>query len=126
MNLADRSLALVDYALRRRFAFKTMFPQFDSDSFAGWLEKRNMGKELVQLIVSRMSDLNKAISEDELLGENYMIGHSYFCPTESDLSHLNFDWYKSVIETEILPLLAEYWFDNKSKQDEAKGKLLAN
>lgn len=125
MNLADRSLALVDYALRRRFAFKTLVPKYQSDAFSNWLTGKSMPSELIDLIVNRMSELNQAIADDESLGENYMIGHSYFCPTDPDLSGKDRNWYDGIIETEIVPLLKEYWFDNKDQQKSASERLLA-
>lgn len=80
MNVADRSLAMVDYALRRRFAFMTLKPQFQNESFRRWLLDRRMSDDLIGLIVTRMGALNQEIADDALLGENYQIGHSYFCP----------------------------------------------
>ena len=125
MNLADRSLALVDYALRRRFAFKTLVPKYQSEAFSNWLAGKSMPGALSDLIVNRMSELNQAIAEDESLGENYMIGHSYFCPNDPDLSSKNRDWYDGIIETEIIPLLKEYWFDDKDQQKSSRERLLA-
>ena len=78
MNLADRSLAMVDYALRRRFSFISIEPQFRSGKFREWLLSRHMDVQLVDLIVNRMTTLNEEIAKDDLLGENYQIGHSFF------------------------------------------------
>lgn len=125
MNVADRSLALVDYALRRRFAFVTLKPQYESEHFGEWLRERRMPSELVKLIIDRMTSLNRAIREDTLLGENYQIGHSYFCPRGDDFSALDKSWYLSIVRTEIIPLLKEYWFDNLKKADDAERNLLA-
>ena len=80
MNLADRSLAMVDYALRRRFAFISLKPQFASPRFRDWLLERNMEQSLVALIIERLTAINKQIEEDLTLGPNYQIGHSFFCP----------------------------------------------
>ena len=124
MNIADRSLAMVDYALRRRFAFFTLRPQYEGEIFRQWLRDRFMPAELVDLIISRMSDLNREIREDPLLGENYQIGHSYFCPKGDNFAQLNQAWYADIVETEIAPLLKEYWFDNPHKADEAIKQLL--
>jgi 5-methylcytosine-specific restriction protein B len=124
MNIADRSLAMVDYALRRRFAFVTLQPQFEGRRFRQWLLDRSMSEELVNLIVARLSSLNREIKDDPLLGENYQVGHSYFCPKGSDFSGLDKDWYERVVDTEIAPLLYEYWFDNRQKAEEAKRQLL--
>lgn len=125
MNLADRSLAMVDYALRRRFAFMTLRPQFVSTKFKEWLTMRNMDNHLVERIVNRMTTLNDEIVADNLLGENYQIGHSYFCPKGDDFAELGEDWFRGVVETEIAPLLDEYWFDNRQRAKEAKRNLLA-
>jgi 5-methylcytosine-specific restriction enzyme B len=112
MNLADRSLAMVDYALRRRFAFMSLKPQFQAASFREWLKRRNMRDDLIKLIVDRMSALNQEIAKDPLLGENYAIGHSFFCPRGDNFNELTRQWYESLVKTEIIPLLEEYWFDN--------------
>jgi 5-methylcytosine-specific restriction enzyme B len=125
MNLADRSLAMVDYALRRRFVFVTLRPQYESERFQQWLLERGMKPSLVELIVSRMADLNRAIREDPLLGENYQVGHSYFIPRGEDFAGLDEDWYHAIIRTEIAPLLREYWFDDPRKAEEMERKLLA-
>ena len=125
MNLADRSLAMVDYALRRRFAFVTLRPQFGSPRFRNWLTMRNMESQLIDLIVSRMTALNEEISTHDLLGENYQIGHSFFCPKGENFAGLDRGWFRAVVETEIAPLLDEYWFDDRQRAQEAKRNLLA-
>jgi 5-methylcytosine-specific restriction protein B len=124
MNLADRSLAMLDYALRRRFVFVTLKPQYESEQFRRWLLERAMKPELADLIITRMSALNRQIKDDPLLGENYQIGHSYFTPRGDNFASLDLDWYRSIVRTEIVPLLKEYWFDNPKKAEEAEGKLL--
>jgi 5-methylcytosine-specific restriction enzyme B len=103
MNVADRSLAMVDYAMRRRFVFIT----------------------LIQLIVERMSKLNQEIREDPLLGENYELGHSFFLPKGDNFGGLDKNWYRRVVRTEIVPLLKEYWFDNPRRAKETEKRLLA-
>ena len=125
MNLADRSLAMMDYALRRRFVFVTLQPQYASEMFRHWLLERSMKPELVNLIVARMTELNRQIKDDPLLGENYQIGHSYFTPRGDNFAELDLTWYRSIIHTEIVPLLKEYWFDNLKKARDAEAKLLA-
>ena len=125
MNVADRSLAMVDYALRRRFAFATLKPQYESDLYRQWLLDRSMSPDLVNLIIERMTALNKEIKEDPLLGENYQIGHSFFCPNGDNFAGLNRNWYYGIVRTEIVPLLKEYWFDNQAKAEEAERRLLA-
>jgi 5-methylcytosine-specific restriction protein B len=77
------------------------------------------------LIIERMTALNKEIKEDPLLGENYQIGHSFFCPNGDNFASLDRNWYYSVVRTEIAPLLKEYWFDNRAKAEEAERRLLA-
>jgi 5-methylcytosine-specific restriction protein B len=124
MNLADRSLAMLDYALRRRFVFITLKPQYESEAFRRWLLERSMKPELVDVIVTRMSALNRRIKDDALLGENYQIGHSYFTPRGDNFAALDMDWYRSIVRTEIVPLLKEYWFDNPKKAEEAEEMLL--
>ena len=125
MNVADRSLAMVDYAMRRRFVFITLKPQYESELFSQWLLDRSMEPELIQLIVERMSALNQEIREDPLLGENYELGHSFFLPKGDNFAGLDKTWYRRVIRTEIVPLLKEYWFDNPKRAKEAERKLLA-
>ena len=125
MNLADRSLAMVDYALRRRFVFVTLMPQYESELYRQWLLERSMDPDLVLLITGRMSELNREISEDPLLGENYQIGHSFFLPKGDNFAELDRDWYEGIIRTEIVPLLKEYWFDNPRKAKDVEKRLLA-
>jgi 5-methylcytosine-specific restriction protein B len=125
MNTADRSLSIVDYALRRRFAFMTLAPRFASEHFREWLLERHMPEELVSLVSSRMSALNATISSDPLLGESYQVGHSFFCPVGEDFSDLTREWYEGIVKTEVAPLLREYWFDNPKRASEAEGALLA-
>ncbi len=124
MNLADRSLAMVDYALRRRFAFVQMEPKFQSESYQDWLLNRGMNPAIVNLIIGKIGALNQEIADDPLLGENYLIGHSYFCPKGDDFSGLEKQWFDSIIHTEIEPLIKEYWFDNPKKAVEAIRNLI--
>jgi 5-methylcytosine-specific restriction protein B len=124
MNVADRSLAMVDYAMRRRFVFITLKPQYESELFSQWLLERGMDAELIQLIVERMSKLNQEIREDPLLGENYELGHSFFLPKGDNFGGLDKNWYRRVVRTEIVPLLKEYWFDNPKRAKEAEKRLL--
>jgi 5-methylcytosine-specific restriction protein B len=125
MNVADRSLAMVDYAMRRRFVFITLKPQYESPLFRQWLLERAMDEELVQLIVERMTRLNREIREDPLLGENYELGHSFFLPKGDNFGGLDQNWYVRVVRTEIIPLLKEYWFDNPKRAEDAEKRLLA-
>lgn len=125
MNVADRSLAMVDYALRRRFAFLSLPPRFDSQRFASWLRDRNMDPDLVRLIIDRMTALNRRIADDPLLGPNYQVGHSFFCPKGHNFTGLDRSWYEGIVKTEILPLLEEYWFDHRQRAEDERNCLLA-
>jgi 5-methylcytosine-specific restriction enzyme B len=118
MNTADRSLAMVDYALRRRFCFFDIKPAFDTEygknAFVSYLQKIGASSELASKIVLRITALNARIREDsKQLGPGYEIGHSYFC-TKPQVAY-DETWYRSIIEFEIAPLLREYWFDNIDK-----------
>lgn len=121
MNTADRSLAIVDYALRRRYAFINIMPAFN-DKFRNYLMSRKVPKDLTDLIIDRLTDLNKTIKKDDNLKEWFGIGHSYFCNVPDNPSK---DWYQSIINSEIGPLIKEYWFDNESFADECIKKLLS-
>lgn len=124
MNTADRSLAMVDYALRRRFRFITLRPEFSSDAFGKFLGDAGAASGLTKKIVSRMNALNEVIAADaKNLGPGYQIGHSYFCPRNGIKP--GEDWYRRVIESEIVPLIQEYWFDNEQKVKEQRSALLS-
>lgn len=123
MNTADRSLALVDYALRRRFGFIDIEPAFGRERFSEYLLKERMPSEMVSKINTRMAALNRAIRADRKnLGPGYEIGHSYFVPSGEE-ENLDDTWYASVVATEIAPLLREYWFDQPGSLDEHIGRL---
>jgi 5-methylcytosine-specific restriction protein B len=125
MNTADRSLSLVDYALRRRFAFSTLQPKFENDKFAEILAEAGASSSLIEKIRGRMGTVNKVIADDDRnLGPGYQIGHSYFCPGP-DHKTLDESWYREVIESEIKPLLEEYWVDESGKVQEHVSRLLA-
>jgi hypothetical protein len=122
MNTADRSLALVDYALRRRFAFITLAPEYGSDKFREVLDARGAKGELIDKIIAGMGALNKTIHADARnLGWGYCIGHSFFCPGK-DVTP-DEAWYQEVLEYEIAPLLREYWVDDESRCEEELDKL---
>jgi 5-methylcytosine-specific restriction protein B len=116
---------MVDYALRRRFAFMRLKPQFQNESFRKWLLDRGMSDVLIGLIVTRIGALNQEIANDALLGENYQVGHSFFCPKGNNFEGLDRNWYEAIVETEIVPLLKEYWFDNGKRAEQVAEKLLA-
>jgi len=124
MNTADRSLAMVDYALRRRFRFFSLKPRIEDDSFRQHLSSRSVSTDVIEVIVKRISSLNKAIADDSKnLGWGYQIGHSFFCP-EDGRDDLNLDWYRSIVRAEVAPLLEEYWFDDPKKAEEWTTTLL--
>lgn len=109
MNTADRSLALMDYALRRRFAFFDFAPAFSSEGFKNYLAEKNSQK--LDSLITAVESLNNTISSDESLGDGFRIGHSYFC-TDGEITD---EWLKSVVEYEVIPLIKEYWFDEPTK-----------
>jgi 5-methylcytosine-specific restriction protein B len=109
MNTADRSLAVVDYALRRRFAFVNVNPSFER-SFNNELLNNGIDEGIIQKIIERMRYLNRQILDDPSLGQGFQIGHSYFCNFRNGKG--DEDWYQRIIKYEISPLLVEYWFDN--------------
>ena len=95
MNTADRSLAMVDYALRRRFTFVTLKPAFKTDEFRSFLVRKQAESDVINTIISRMSALNDQIcAVKNNLGPGFMIGHSFFCPQETE-EELGIDWYRS-------------------------------
>jgi MoxR-like ATPase len=124
MNTADRSLAMVDYALRRRFAFLTLEPQIESQRFRQHLVDRNAPAALINAIIRRIGALNAEIAEDKAnLGPGFCIGHSFFTP--ADEATPDEAWYQRIIRCEIKPLLKEYWFDDPQRADDWAARLLA-
>ena len=109
MNTADRSLAMLDYALRRRFAFYEMRPGFETEGFSEY--RMALENDKFNNLIHCVESLNAVISADDSLGDGFCIGHSYFC-TEKEIDDM---WLNSVITYEIVPLLNEYWFDEPSK-----------
>lgn len=109
MNTADRSLAMLDYALRRRFAFFEISPAFGSSGFRAYRTKVNNPK--FDRLIATVEQLNDVIANDDSLGEGFCIGHSYFCTKAT----INDEWMKSIVEYELIPLLKEYWFDEAVK-----------
>src|SRR5260370_928828 len=124
MNTAHRSLAMVDYALRRRFRFITLKPEFGGKAFHDFLIESGAWLEMAKKIITRMTALNEVIATDtKNLGPGYQIGHGYFCPRNGIKP--DDDWYRRVVESEIVPLIQEYWFDNEQKVKEQRSALLA-
>ena len=118
MNTADRSLKMVDYALRRRFSFFEFKPEFDKPEFKNFLKDKNVNAKTIDRIVNNISKVNQQISDDNFeLGDGYCIGHSYFCPKGNSSDSFGDQWYEQIIEYEIKPLINEYYFD---KPDQAK------
>ena len=109
MNTADRSLAMLDYALRRRFAFFEMKPGFDTDGFREY--RKGLASEKFDRLISCIENLNAAITADESLGEGFCIGHSFFC----NLKKATDQALSGIVEYELIPLLKEYWFDEPVK-----------
>lgn len=107
MNTADRSLAMLDYALRRRFAFFELQPGFDTDGFKTY--QSNINNRKLENLIACVKNLNYAIATDESLGEGFCIGHSYFCHLSPE--SVNDQVISNIVEYELIPLLKEYWFD---------------
>lgn len=127
MNTADRSLAMIDYALRRRFSFFEMKPAFDSAGFKDY--QKAVGNVKFDELIKTIKELNGSIEKDSALGPGFQIGHSYFCNSKPD--EVSEDWMKQIVKYEIIPLLQEYWFDepaegqdNRKKWEIWKEKLL--
>ena len=123
MNIADRSLALVDLALRRRFAFVTLEPLFNM-AWEDWCRDRDFPNDVITLIRDRLNALNETIAQDRALGPQFRVGHSYATPGDDDISDSR-AWFAEVIDTEIEPLLHEYWFDAPDRAREAAQALRA-
>lgn len=109
MNTADRSLAMIDYALRRRFSFFEMEPGFDSEGFVAY--QKSLDNEVLDELVARVKELNAEIARDRSLGRGFCIGHSYFCGRDV----ADEEWLREVVDYDILPMLTEYWFDDEAK-----------
>ena len=109
MNTADRSLAMLDYALRRRFAFYTMNPGFNSDGFRAY--KTKLASDKMDKLIACVENLNNVIAADDSLGEGFCVGHSYFCNIEEVTDAI----LSNIVEYELVPLLKEYWFDEPIK-----------
>lgn len=111
MNTADRSLAMIDYALRRRFSFFEMAPAFESDGFKKY--QHSLDNRTFDELISEIIKLNEEISRDKSLGNGFCIGHSYFCgKTKETCTN---EWMQSVVDYDILPMLSEYWFDDDTR-----------
>ena len=119
MNTADRSLAMIDYALRRRFSFFEMEPGFDSAGFKK-LQSR-MSDETFDALIEEIQALNADIAKDPSLGKGFQIGHSYFCLKKDETCSAQ--WLRSIVDFDILPTLSEYWYDEPDKVSDWEKKL---
>ncbi len=125
MNLADRSLALVDLALRRRFAFFDLEPALN-ETWRDWVHRQcEFPIKFLSDISQRIGSLNEQITADPNLGRQFRIGHSFVVPTAGEAIAVPEEWFIQVVDTEIAPLLSEYWFDDPNKVDEAKSQLVS-
>lgn len=112
MNTADRSLAMIDYALRRRFSFFDMEPGFETSGFKAYQEK--LASEKFNALIECIQELNTEIADDPSLGKGFCIGHSYFCGLQAD--ECTQEVLEDIVEYDILPMLSEYWFDNLTEK----------
>ncbi|WP_055562431.1 AAA family ATPase [Hymenobacter sp. AT01-02] len=124
MNLADRSLAPLDYALRRRFAFVGLEPEF-GEPLQAFLAAQQVPAPVITRLVSHLTALNQVIADDPDLGPDFCIGHSYFCQPPATPSAAP-EWLQLILEQEIAPLLDDYWLDQPAKAAQQKKKLLAS
>ncbi len=125
MNLADRSLTGMNVAMRRRFGFQDLKPQFGQPVFRAWLAQTGMPANMQDAVHTRLSALNETLANDPSLGKQYAVGHSFFCPSAAEAPVEGWDeWYAMVVEHEIRPLLEEYWFDHPEKAAEEMENLL--
>ena len=120
MNTADRSLAMLDYALRRRFAFIDMKPGFNTKGFRSYRDELDNTK--FNRLIECVTSLNNAIASDESLGEGFCIGHSYFCNLNPET--IDDNALSAIVEYELIPLLKEYWFDDAGKVEDWRRKLM--
>ena len=124
MNIADRSLALVDLALRRRFAFVGLEPKLGPVWQKWVVDRRGVDSQMAMEIEKKISVLNAQIEGDSRLGRQFQIGHSYVTPTDRLEEGGTLRWFEQVVETEIGPLLDEYWFDAPGESRKACLKLM--
>jgi 5-methylcytosine-specific restriction protein B len=124
MNIADRSLALMDLALRRRFAFVNLYPIL-GEVWINWVhDNKGIDKEFLTKIEHKINNLNSNICDDKGLGKQFQVGHSYVIPAFDSTIDDAQEWFTQVVETEIFPLLEEYWFDEPEKAEKEKLALL--
>ena len=122
MNMADRSLALVDLAFRRRFAFEELEPVF-GQPWRDWVSEHcGIDAQFLANVERKLTTLNQQIADDRSLGRQFRVGHSYVTPSAVITDPLA--WFARVVEREIGPLLDEYWFDSPETAQQAKSALL--
>ncbi|GEB65530.1 hypothetical protein SAT01_29780 [Sinomonas atrocyanea] len=124
MNLADRSLAIMDLAFRRRFAFVSLEPSVN-DAWQAWMSARHgVDPQELELVRFRFEALNDRIADDPALGSEFRLGHSFVTPPAEERVASFADWFRGVVDTEIVPTLEEYWFDDAAKAESASAALL--
>lgn len=126
MNLADRSLGIIDLAFRRRFAFENLQPQIGKP-WKRWVSSHiASGTQFLDAVRDNVTEVNTVISEDTNLGPHFQIGHSFITPPQNEFIQDYTIWYRSVVRSELEPLLDEYWFDDAKTAGTMKARLLAN
>ena len=126
MNQADRSLAMVDMALRRRFAFVDLQPQFNERWLDYCSSECGYDREALATIGAKLSVLNERIAQDVNLGRDYGVGHSFVTPRKSSKPLSREEtcmWFDAIIDTDLAPLLREYWYDQPEVLEEALREL---
>lgn len=124
MNIADRSLAMVDFALRRRFAFFDLEPNFGNEWLEYMKDTSGISEAKLKEWQKRIENLNKIIRANQTLGPAFTIGHSYLTTSQSIKDDQADNWFTNIVKTEIIPLLKEYWFDEPNQVGKAKKILL--
>lgn len=124
MNTADRSLAIMDYALRRRFSFYNVEPSFNTTGFVNHIKENGISENLSKQIIEKFTGLNNYIADEGIsnLGKGFCVGHSYFCNKLNE-GQSEKEWYNSILHFEISELLNEYWWDDKQKAEDWINKL---
>ena len=123
MNTADRSLALLDYALRRRFSFVDVDPAFESRNTAFDTYRLRVNNSSFDEVISLIIDINKAIEDDDSLWKWFRIWHSYFCWLDWKTNNEIKSSLISTLKYDIIPMLREYWFDEPRKLEEVEWKI---
>ncbi len=111
MNTADRSLATIDHAMRRRFSFFEISQAFDSEGFNRY--KETLESEIFNRLIDKVKELNDDIANDNSLGKGFCIGHSYFCNWRKE--DCTKERMKQDVDFDLIPMLEEYWFDDNEK-----------